>query len=1013
MGNDWENPQIVGRNKEPGHAPLLPFADVTAALEGQREASPYFRSLNGDWRFHHAPNPAAAPADFFELAFDDAGWDALPVPSNWQMHGYDRPIYTNVQYPFPIANYPRVPQDDNPTGSYRRTFRVPEGWQGRQVFLVFEGVNSAFHLWLNGELVGYSQDSRLPAEFDVTRYLAPGENVLAARVYRWSDGVYLEDQDFWHLSGIFRDVYLWSAPRVRIGDFTVRTLFDGNFRDAALDLRVTLRDHGGTGVAGYSVEAMLYDAGRQPVLAAPLTASASPDGAPLELRQTVAAPRQWSADHPNLYTLVLALKDAAGQVCEVERARIGFRQVEIREGRILVNGQPLVIKGVNRHEHDPERGHAVTLDSMHQDIRLMKQFNINAVRTAHYPNDRRWYELCDEYGLYVLDEANIESHGLWGTPANDPAWETAFLERGARMVERDKNHACVIIWSLGNESGVGPNHAALADWIHAHDPTRPVHYESAGDAPFVDMISVMYPSLDWLIELAADPAETRPLIMCEYAHSMGNSTGNLQEYWEVIERFPRLVGGLIWDWVDQGLRQTTADGVPWFAYGGDFGDQPNDDAFCINGLIWPDRVPHPALWECKKIFQPVAFEPVDLAAGRVRITNGYQFADLGHLAVEWALAENGVEIQTGTLPAVALKHGERAELTVPFAAPDPVPGAEYWLTVRLALADDTRWAQRGHEVAWEQFRLPLRAAPRPPLRPDPDAALNVADAEGRVTVAGPDFALSFERSTGRMTSFRWAGPELILAGPALSIWRAPTDNDRLASTDGQQLARDWREADLDQLVEECTSFSVEALSPQEARVRVTTVAGAPGRPDRFKCAYTYRIFSSGAVLLAHRIAPTGPLPALPRVGMTLTLPGELDRFTWYGRGPHENYPDRKCGARMGLYRSSVQDQYVPYIVPQEHGNHCDTCWASLTDAEGVGLRLTALPEFNISVSRFTAHDLTAARHTCDLTPREAITVHLDHRMSGLGGGSCGPGVLTPYLIDPREVRYSVLLQPTP
>ncbi|MGC9467879.1 MAG: glycoside hydrolase family 2 TIM barrel-domain containing protein, partial [Anaerolineae bacterium] len=657
MPNDWENPQVVGRNKEPAHATLLPYQDAESALKADREGSVYFKLLNGDWHFAWSPNPASAPAGFYANSYDVAGWDAIPVPSNWQMQGYGTPMYTNVQYPFCPDYMPEVPKDDNPVGSYRTTFTVPDSWEGRQVFIVFDGVDSAFYLWVNGELVGYSQDSRLPAEFDLTPYLRPGENTLAARVYRWSDGSYLEDQDFWRLSGIYRDVYLFATPTVHIRDFWARTALDAAYEDAELQVRVKVHAYDDLTAAGHTVEAQLYDAQHKRVAehTAEIPDDASQIGVQewqLEFAVPVANPKKWSAEHPNLYTLLLTLKDEAGEVLEVEGCNVGFRQVEIRDGKILINGVPVYFRGANRHEHDPDTGHTVSVESMIEDILLMKRFNFNAVRTCHYPDDPRWYDLCDQYGLYLIDEANIESHGVWDEPSKDPMWRTAFLDRGSRMVERDKNHPSVVIWSMGNESGHGPNHAALADWIHAHDPTRPVHYESAHDESYVDMISTMYPSLDRLVEFATAPGEARPFIMCEYAHAMGNSPGNLKEYWEIIEQYPRVRGGFVWDWVDQGLRRITPspvspgggeDGgtVEWFAYGGDYGESPHDGSFCINGVVFPDRTIHPCMWEFKKVYQPVDVEPVDLVAGKVEVVNKHFFSDLSYLDIAWTLSVDG------------------------------------------------------------------------------------------------------------------------------------------------------------------------------------------------------------------------------------------------------------------------------------------------------------------------------------------------------------------------------------
>jgi len=1130
--DDWQTPQVLGRNKEPAHATLIPYADERTALAGERNASPYFTLLNGEWWFQYAPNPASAPDRFYEPGFDTHGWNTITVPGNWQLQGYDRPMYTNVQYPFPANDLPRVPEDDNPTGCYRRTFTVPNGWRERQIFVTFDGVDSAFHLWINGEAVGYSQDSRLPAEFNATDYLQDGENTLAVRVYRWSDGSYLEDQDFWRLSGIFRDVYLWSAPEVHVRDFWVRTDLDEAYRDAVLRVRAKVRNYGEQDVAGYSLEVALFDGDANQRISESATGIAIKAGeeVAVELERVVTAPEKWSDEHPYLYTVLLTLKDPTGEVVEVESCRVGFRMVEIKDGQVHINGVPILFKGVNRHEHDPDTGHVVTVESMIEDIRLMKQFNVNSVRTCHYPDDPRWYELCDQYGLYVIDEANIESHGVWDRLTKDAEWKTAFMERGMRMVERDKNHPCVVIWSLGNESGYGPNHVALAGWIHEHDPTRPVHYESATSqriykgaetAPEIDMVSMMYPSVDKTIEVSNMAGETRPYIMCEYAHSMGNSTGNLKEYWDAVEVYPRFQGGFIWDWADQGIRQVTEDGEEWFAYGGDFGDEPNDGSFCINGIVAADRVPHPGLWEHKKIVEPVRIEAVDLAAGKLRVINKYFFSDLSGLAISWTLSADGEVLQSGELPKLDTPAGGSAVVTVPLQEPELKPGTEYWLAVSFALAEDAPWARRGHEVAWAQFKLGFDVPTGAVSRIDGMLPLQVKESPTEIAVQGQGFSLTFDKAAGRIATWRHAGQELIRQGPALNVWRAPTEND--ANTWGdQRLAIRWREVGLDQLKERVTGVEATQAAPQVVRVAVRSVkevredASLPeppsweeqlshlerglswlldeeklralcprldivyedlpeadkgaklkglmarsteedrllellrqvhdllvefgeqvpdilknvvvsGRldpeprhkpPARFECDYIYTMYGSGDVVLETHVVPAGDLPPLPRIGLQMSLPGRYDTFTWYGRGPHETYADRKLGARVGVYSGTVDDQYVAYVVPQENGNKTDVRWVALADEGGIGLLAAGMPDghgespsLEVSAHHFTTEDLTQAMHTYELGRREEIILNLDYRQSGLGNGSCGPGVLLQYLLQPCEVAFKIRLRP--
>ena len=1039
QAKDWETPQVVGRNKESGHVPLVPYADERAALAGDQSVSPFFELLNGDWQFEWSPNPASAPEWFYEEEFDAGAWARVSVPGNWQLQGYGVPIYTNVEYPFPIDDLPRVPHDDNPVGSYRRRFTVPDSWEGREVFLCFEGVDSAFYLWVNGEMVGYSQGSRLPAEFDVTPYIRYGENTLAARVYRWSDASYLEDQDFWRLSGIYRDVYLYAVPGIHVRDLFVRIELDEDYRDAVLRVRAEVRNYTDAGAVDYTVEAKLFDAEGAPVFADPLTrwkkasyhgdwsefrhppiadpvSIAAKTKVTLELQAEVTNPQKWSAEHPNLYTLLITLKEPAGNVVEVQSCKVGFRQVDVRDGQIHVNGVPILIRGVNRHEHDPDTGHTVSVESMIDDIRLMKQFNVNAVRTCHYPDDPRWYDLCDQYGLYVMDEANIETHGVWDRLAKAPEWINAFMERGTRMVERDKNHPCVIAWSLGNESGYGPNLAALAGWIHAYDPTRPihyesiVHYESARHTPVVDVVSVMYPTVDRIVEMAQEPGETRPLLMCEYAHAMGNSAGNLSEYWDAIEAHRRLIGGFIWDWVDQGIRQVTDDGEEWFAYGGDFGDEPNDGNFCINGLVFPDREPQPALWEYKKVLEPVRVEPVDLLAGKVKVVNRYHFSDLSGLAVSWKLAADDQVLQAGELPRLATPAGASEAVTIPFTRPVLRPGVEYWLTLSFALARATPWADAGHEVAWAQFKVPFDVPAGPVLRSVDMPALELEESEGDITVRGQDWALVFDKKEGVIVSWRYMGAELCRRGPALNVWRAPTDNDE-GQPHSQQLANRWREVGLDRMRQRVKRVTTDQLRPEVVQIKVQSAVRAPDRADGFACEYVYTVYGSGDLVIDTAVLPGEDLPPLPRVGLQMCLPGGYESFSWYGRGPHETYADRKVGAQVGVYSGTVDDQYVPYVMPQENGNKTDVRWAALTNDSGIGLLVVGMPLLNVSVHHFATRDLAQARHTCELKRREDITLNLDHEQSGLGGASCGPGTLPQYLVEPRDVHFGLRLRP--
>ncbi len=792
---EWENPQINGVNKEPAHGLRWPYADADAARKGGPEASPFYRLLNGEWQFHWVGKPADRPIDFHKPDFDARGWRTIPVPSCWEMQGYGIPIYTNVRYPFP-ADPPHIPHEYNPVGSYRTEFELPAEWSQRETFIVFGGVYSAFYLWVNGQFVGYSEDSKDPAEFNLTSVVKPGKNLLAVEVYRWCDGSYLEDQDMFRYSGIFRDVYVYSTPRTRVRDVFLRCDLADDAPDATLQATVKLHLAAGEPPKDWIVQVELFDADGRPVPLTPPALARPVRPAPgeevtVDLSSRVAHPRRWSAEGPYLYRAVVSLKDAEGIVTQVEGFSFGFRKVEIKDGRFLVNGVAVKLKGVNRHEHDPDHGRALPYVRMLQDIELMKRHNINAVRCSHYPNAAAWYDLCDAYGLYVIDEANVESHGMGYTLekslGNHPLWEQAHLDRTVRMVETHKNHPCVVMWSLGNEAGPGVNFVATSRAVKALDTTRPVHYERFNEVADVD--STMYPSVEDLAAVGKAPS-SKPFFVCEYAHAMGNAVGNLQEYWDVFDAFPRLMGGCIWDWVDQGLRKTTdeepgPDSRPrwYYAYGGDFDDQPDDGPFCCNGLVLPDRQVTAKLLEVKKVYQYIAIGAEDSAAGRVRVENRYAFTNLNRFDVRWSLTEDGHVVQQGALPPVDLAPGASTSLQLPLEPPTLKPGAEYFLRVGFHLRIDERWAARGHEVAWEQMPVPYAVPPA--ALPDVGRmpAVKLEETPDDVTVSGAAFRIRFDKHTGTLASLRYGENEMLaqqpgtITGPLLNVFRAFTDND--------------------------------------------------------------------------------------------------------------------------------------------------------------------------------------------------------------------------------------------
>jgi beta-galactosidase len=1021
---DWENPLITGRNKRPGHVPMGAYPNAELALTCDRESSPNVELLNGSWKFHLAPCPEEVPADFWVESFDVSGWANIPVPGNWQLLGFDDiPIYTNVAYPF-SPNPPFVPKA-NPTGCYRHTFNLDPAWLGRSIYLLFESVDSAFTVWVNGREVGYSQDSRLPAEFDVTPYIRAGQNTLAVQVMRYCDGSYLEDQDMWLLSGIQRDVILYSKPQISLQDYVVRTELDSRYEDAVLHIEAQIARLPVS--SAYSVEAMLYDADDTPVYAKPVSARFNDrvlhqTGIKMGwavISQPVSNPKKWTAETPYLYKLVLTLRDAQGEALDFESCRIGFRQVEIKEGIILLNGVRLVLRGVNRHEHHPERGRVLTEDDMRTEIKLMKQFNFNAVRTSHYPDHPLWYDLCDEYGIYLIDEANIETHGVWDDLSNDPLWLHAYMERATRMVLRDKNHPSVLFWSLGNESGVGPHHAAMTAWIRAYDPTRLVHYESGRPGPQVsDVYSVMYPNLDRIKQVLADVNEKRPVVMCEYAYAKGNSTGNFFKFWDMVDAFPRFQGGCIWDWNDKALLATDDNGVGYWAYGGDFGgdfnyQQPNEDPqMCCNGIVGPDLKPHPGAFEVKKVQAPVGISAVDVLNGRFTIWNKYHSLSLCHLEIRWELTEDGRPVQSGFLPPLDITAGETGDLVIPIQAPEVLhPGAEYHLMIHFVLAANTSWALQGHEVVWERFRLPFPVAPKRsiPLSRLPELAMDAAG--DQVAITGSDFKVVFSRTNGTITAYHFHGQEVLKSGPRENYYRAPTDSDLLMGNPPAPIHK-WRAAGIDRLERNVIAFEAVQTSSKMVALRIHSRLCAPDKQDGIDSEIIYHVYGNGEITISNQVAIDERLPFVPRVGVEYLLPGELENLIWYGRGPHENYVDRKTGAAVGYYQSTVAEQFTPYVYPSECGGKEDVRWLALTGRSGAGLMVVGQDKLHFDALHYSIQDLAEAKHLNALHPRDEVILHLDGWHMGVGGDDGWMSqVHKEFLIFPGIYRFAYKLKP--
>jgi len=1022
----WEDPVITGINRLPARATLTPYPTVEAALDQESESS-LVRSLNGRWRFQLAPRPEDSPIGFADTGLDDSRWDEVDVPSLWTMQGYDIPIYTNVRMPFD-AEPPKVPET-NPTGHYRRRFRLPRGWRSRRTVLHVGGFESVVEVWINGVRVGVGKDSRLPAEFDLSDHVVGGENLLVLRVIRWSDGSYLEDQDHWWQAGLHREIKLLSLGRPGLYDLVVKPELADDLESGTLGMEISVSGLEGL-ETGWRVQAVAWGPKGRSVWKTPLESELQPYDPSLQqsarpaisLSAPVGNPRLWSAETPDLYRVAVSLIRPDGTVAEATTTRFGFRRLEIRDRQFLVNGKPVLFKGVNRHDHDDRTGKVISRESMLADVLLMKRFNINAVRTSHYPNDPVFYDLCDEYGLYVIDEANIESHHHSNRLCEDPAWAQAFLDRGSRMVIRDRNHPSIVAWSLGNESGYGANHNLLASWMRKTDPSRPVHYEGsitlwrgfswADGRAVTDIVPPMYPSVESLVEWARTTTDDRPLIMCEYAHSMGNSTGNLREYWDAIEKHHGLQGGFIWDWVDQGLVRKDESGREYWAFGGDFGDEPNDRNFCINGLVWPDRQPHPAMYELKKVVQPVRFEAVNLATGRIRVVNKHDFTNLRGSVISWELAVDGKLVRRGTLPALRIGPGKSDTVFLPYREGKKIPEGEAILTVKLSLSRETIWAPAGHEIGWEQFPVPgVRRTGRSLLAGR--ARLSVTESGSSVDIRDGRHRVVCDRKSARIGRILDGGRTLVESGPVLNLWRAPTDNDgiKLKPRDPRKVLGRWQEVGLGRLKR--IGSSVEVGTVTRRRVVLTTESlYATNRlkdPAVHRCEIIVR--PEGCLEFRNTITIPDSWPELPRVGVVLRVPRTMHLMEWYGRGPHESYCDRKEGARIARHSGTVDDQYVPYIVPQEHGNKTDLRWISLTDEEGHGVRLVGRPLLEAGASRFRAADLTRAAHTSELVPGNAIWLTLDLKQRGLGGASCGPDTLPQYRILPGIHRFAFSLQP--
>lgn len=1006
---EWENQWVNQINREPIHASFIPYVSEKAALtkdvSGERRYS-----LNGIWKFHYAKNPASRPASFYEVGFDVSDWKEIEVPGSWELQGFDAPIYTDTRYPFP-ADPPHVPTDYNPVGSYVTDFTVPESMNGKDILLHFGGVESAFYCWINGQFVGYSEDSRLPSEFLINKYVKPGKNKLAVEVYRYSDGSYLEGQDYWKYSGVERDVMLIARPKVRIKDFEILADLTNAYQDGALDVKVTLDNR--QPVRGASVQLKVLD-GDKEIATARLAAKHNTDTL-LSFAKAFPGVKRWTAETPNLYTLVVNTLDKKGQVTESFVQRFGFRKVEIKQGMLHVNGMPVLIKGVNRHEHDMHKGRSISVESMIEDIRLMKRFNINAVRCCHYPNQEEWYELCNEYGLYLVDEANLESHGMEahpeGTLANMEGWDIPFMERMERMVERDKNVTAIITWSLGNESEYGKHFETLYHWTKKRDASRPVQYEGGGVKGLSDIYCPMYGRV-WLLRQWANQRQNRPLILCEYAHAMGNSVGNLNDYWDLIYKYDNLQGGFIWDWVDQTFAIKDEKGHAIQAYGGDMGFAGivNDSNFCANGLVAADRSLHPHIWEVKKVYQYMHFEGVPFSTNQVKVTNRHDFVSSDIYEYMWTVKADGEVVSQGRLEMPVIAPHQSAVVNIPVPEIHAKPGTEYFLHISALTKEETPLVPKGHVAASEQWLLPI--ASEPVNRTKASGQLSMDETAESLTLSTTSAVLSFSKENGEMISYKVRGKEYLKEGLRPNFWRPLTDND-VANGMPERCAT-WKQAG-NRL--ELSDFSC-ASSSDKSEVIVKACYKMPEQASA--CSVTYTIYADGIIRTDFAFTPgEKELPEIPRVGMRMILKGEYEQMTWLGRGPQESYWDRKSGMDIDLYKATVWEQYHPYVRAQETGNKTDVRWAALQNNTGEGLLIKAVGDpLNVSAWNFPIEDLyyipslTKRVHGGSIEKKDLVWLNIDSKQMGVGGDNTWGAQTHPeYTITPVAQSYRFYLIP--
>ena len=1021
---EWENPEIFNINRDDPKASFVRYSSHQAALAEDNSDNPNLISLNGSWKFHWVKKPADRPVDFYKSKFDVSTWDDIEVPGNWELQGHGIPVYTNIKYIFP-KNPPFIPHDYNPVGSYVKNLEIPRSWKNRDVYISFGAVRSAMYLWVNGQKVGYSEGSKTPAQFNITDYLKRGKNKIAVEVYRWSDASYMEDQDFWRLSGMDRDVVLYATSQVAIDDIHVISGLTNEYKDGTFELKLDLRNTGKKNSKDYSVEIGLMDGSDQLYSDQQTFDITGNDLVNLQFSEQINNVKKWSAESPDLYKLIISLKDQKNRILESTSLDVGFRSVELKNAQILVNGVAVLFKGVNLHDHDPVTGHYVTEELLLKDLRLMKEFNVNAIRCSHYPKASFFYKMTDRLGFYVIDEANIESHGMGAShqgpfdtsvhPAYLPEWKAAHMDRVERMYERDKNYPSIISWSLGNEAGNGASFKAAYEWLKMKDPSRPTQYEQADADTNTDVHAPMYARIPSLKAYATSNPK-KPMILCEYAHAMGNSVGNLQDYWDVIEAYPSLQGGYIWDWVDQGLWTKDEEGRPYIAYGGDLGGEKltNDQNFCINGLISSDRQPNPHLWEVKKVYQYIKIEDLNAREGKIRVTNRYDFISLDDVKFQCTLLKDGSEIAQSNLEISGLTPGNSAVLDTDWNL-EFSENNEYLLTIEAVLTKERPLLKKEHVIASEQFTIQEGT---PAIFNVSKGNFKISNSGDHIKISGQGFHTLINKKTGGVDEYVSKGVSLIHHPIQPNFWRAPIDNDfgnRMPTA-----TKIWKQSSEERAV---NRVRINGMSPEDIveeviaeEIVISARFSFPARGARWHI--EYRLDNSGALYVRNEIVINNrSLPYIPRIGNTLAMVPGFDEVTWYGRGPVENYADRKNGTHLGTYSKSVSDMAYAYVRPQENGYRTDTRWVQLSSEDHGTITIEGIEPFGFSALHHTISDLDEGtqksnRHSVDVPVRPEIYLNIDYKQMGVGGdNSWGAHVHNDYKIFAGEYYYGYVIRP--